>query len=233
MLNVKDELDALAHYGFVVIEHLIDENRLRQAQEDAELLLESTPAMMPGVSGEVLGRMCKQLFIKSRAFDDLYVHPTVLAIARQYLGNDDRAVKLSTCMIKDVQPREAHRRFHQDDAFFHMPIPSAPIVLNTLWALDDFTRLTGATLVVPGSHKWDRPVEQDHEYAVVEMEAGSIVLFDGSLWYNNGSNLTHDKTRRALNVYYIVDSLEQLEGPHLGLNNEEFDRLPDNLKSII
>ena len=232
MLDIQNELEGLARDGFVIVEDIMDENRLGQAQMDADLLLEPTPIMMPGISGEVWGRMCKDLFKKSRAFDDLYVHPLVTTLVREYLEPDDGGIKLSGCMIKDVQPREAHRHFHRDDDFFKAPRPRPPIVVNTLLALDDFTRETGATWVVPGSHKWDRPVEQDADYEIIEMSAGSIALFDGSLWHNNGNNLTFDQTRRALNMYYIIGSFSQMEGPRMGLSQEEWERLPVALQSI-
>ena len=232
MVDLHSELETLARDGFVIVEDLIDENRLGQAQEDAELLLEPTPILMPGVSGEVRGRMCKGLFGKSRAFDDLYVNPVVLALVREYLNQGDVGIKLSGCMIKDVQPREAHRHFHRDDDLLKVPRPHPPIVVNSLLALDDFTRETGATWVVPGSHKWDRPVDQDPDYEVIEMSAGSIVLLDGSVWHNNGNNLTHDRSRRALNMYYIHSSFDQMEGQRMGLNQDEWERLPVALQSI-
>ena len=242
MPNVETAIQQIKDVGYTIIPNLVDGERLRQGQADAQTLLEATPIKMPGLDGKVFGRMCKGLFRKSRAFDDLYAHPTVLAVVRGVLVDPDRkrgyfpfggGIQLSTVLIKDVQPRENIRHMHWDDAGYPIPRPRPPIVVNTLLALDPFTRETGATLVVPGSHKWTGPVQQDCEHVAVEMDAGSILMFDGSLWHNNGANQTAGKTRRALNMYYSQSWLRQVERPYLGLTTDEFKELPETLRAIV
>ena len=241
MRALDSTVEEIAVSGFSVVSDLISKDRLKQAQEDADRLLESTPMPMPGVDEPVYGRMAKSYFPKSRSFDDLLCHPTLLEIARRVLVPNGKSifrresggVQLSTTMIKDVQPREARRHFHRDDDFYPIARPRPPLILNTLLALDDFTLETGATWLVPGSHKWTKPVSQDTEYEVAEMNAGSILLFDGSCWHNNGSNLTYDKCRRALNIYYSQGWLRQIEGPYLGLSKEQLSELPTKLREIV
>ena len=242
MGNVETAIQQIKEVGYAVIPNLIGGARLRRARADAEALLGPTPIKMPGLDGEVIGRMCKGLFRKSRAFDDLYAHPTVLAVVRGVLVDPGRkrgyfafgsGIQLSTVMIKDVQPRESIRRMHRDDGGYPIARPRPPIVVNTLLALDPFTRETGGTLVVPGSHKWTGPVEQNHAHVAVEMDAGSILIFDGSLWHNNGANQTADRTRRALNMYYSQSWLRQVEGPYLGLTTDEVEKLPETLRAIV
>ena len=133
MPNVEKAIQQIKDVGYAIIPNLIDAERLRQAQADAQTLLEATPIKMPGLDGKVFGRMCKGLFRKSRAFDDLYVHPTVLAVVRGVLVDPDRkrgyfpfggGIQLSTVMIKDVQPRENIRHMHRDDAGYPIPPPA-------------------------------------------------------------------------------------------------------------
>ena len=242
MRSVETAVQEIRDVGYTVIPNLIDGPRLRQAQADADALLGPTPIEMPGLDGKVIGRMCKGLFRKSRAFDDLYAHPTVLAVVRGVLVDSEQkrsylsfgsGIQLSTVMIKDVQPRENIRHMHRDDGWYPIARPRPPIVVNTLLALDPFTRETGGTLVVPGSHRCTGPVEQDHEHVVVEMDVGSILMFDGSLWHNNGANQTADRTRRALNMYYSQSWLRQVEGPYLGLTTDEVEELPEALRAIV
>lgn len=38
---------------------------------------------------------------------------------------------------------------HRDDGKYPLPIPHQEVVINTMWALDDFTEYNGATLVWP------------------------------------------------------------------------------------
>lgn len=239
---VETAIKQIKEDGYAIIANLISGDRLRRAQEDAEALLEKTPIAMPGLDGRIIGRMKKGLFRATRAFDDLYVHPTILAVARgvltdaeskSYLTLAGGGIQLSTVMIKDVVPRENVRHMHRDDAGYPIARPRAPLMVNMLLALDQFSKATGGTLVVPGSHKWTKPVEQDADHIVVEMDAGSIVMFDGAIWHNNGANHTTDRSRKALNIYYSLSWLRQVEGPYLGLTTDQVKELPQELQAII
>ena len=55
-------------------------------------------------------------------------------------------------------------------------------MINCMWAVDDFTKENGATLLVPGSHKWPRDrTPEAHEIAQGEMSKGSVLIYFGSL----------------------------------------------------
>ena len=53
-----------------------------------------------------------------------------------------------------IGPGEAAQVLHRDDAIYPLPWPHGEVVVNTMWAFDDFTVENGATRVVPGSHRW-------------------------------------------------------------------------------
>ena len=217
---VETAIAEIADQGYAIVRDLISGERLEQLQRDAEQLLHEIPAK--GIDGkQIAGRMHKGTFAVSRAFDDVIIHPTLLAIVRgvlddskadnyphvaqmnEYISQLDPAEQGIKCniMIKDAVPREDIRALHQD---IRMPVPRPhrPLVVNSLLALDRYTEHRGATCVVPGSHKWDKPVEPDTPTIPVEMEAGSIVIFDGMLWHGHGPNYTHDQNRRCLNLNY-------------------------------
>ncbi len=231
--------------GFAVIENIIDSDRLARLSDDADGLLHPL-SNQPGLNGtRVNGRMFKGLISASRAVDDLVVHPKITAVVAAVLapkvGNgwapgyahDLRGIKLSTAMIKDVQPGEDIRAFHQDDGFYPLPRPRQPLVVNTLLAIDPFTEANGATRVVPRSHRWSKRLESDDAFEVVEMDPGSILMFDGAVWHGRGPNFTNDQCRRALNLYYGCAWLRQLEGHHCGLAEAEFQRLPEALQALL
>ena len=150
-------------------------------------------------------------------------------IAADEFGPD--AYTFGGAMIKNVVPREDARAMHQDDAVFtaensNRTAGDSPCMLNVLVALDDFTRETGATHVVPGSHQWDRPVEQDHEYVSAEMTAGSAIVLHGRVWHQNGRN-TSTRDRRTLAFTYRNRNLRQAQSP------ETVDDLPEKLKRLM
>ena len=242
--SIEAAVERIGTEGFAVIPNLVDEDRLARLSDDSEALLHPI-LKQPGLNGtRATGRMFKGLFRSTRLFDDLIVHPTILAVVRGvlvdskqtnagYYGGAFRDIKLSTAMIKDVQPGEDIRAMHQDDGYFPIPRPHQPLAVNTLLAIDPFTLENGATRVVPRSHHWSKKLEPDHDFVTVEMDAGSILMFNGAVWHGRGPNTTADRCRRALNLYYSCSWLRQLDGHYCGLPQDEVDRLPANLKALL
>ena len=101
------------------------------------------------------------LFAKVRGFDRLAIDPLVLGVLDRILGPH---YQLSGPVGIDIGPGESPQGLHQDDVVYPLPFPHPPVVLNTMWALDDFTEENGATRVVLGSHdtsSQDRPDRVD------------------------------------------------------------------------
>lgn len=52
----------------------------------------------------------------------------------------------------DIGPGESAQGLHRDDVVNPRPWPHQPVVLSTMWALDDLTEANGAPLMVDGRH---------------------------------------------------------------------------------
>ncbi|EUA33797.1 phytanoyl-CoA dioxygenase family protein [Mycobacterium xenopi 3993] len=85
--------------------------------------------------------------------DRLVDHPRVLAVLDRLLMPN---YLLSALQVINIQPGESAQLLHHDDGFYPIPRPRAPLAAATIWAIDDFTADNGATVVVPGSHRWGR-----------------------------------------------------------------------------
>ena len=240
--GVGEAVERIRTEGFAIIPDLVDGARLAKLSDDSDALLHPIDNQ-PGLNGtRVTGRMFKGLFRSSRAFDDIVVNPTIMAVVsgvlapgkpRRHHYGTGPGIQLSTAMIKDVQPGENIRALHQDDGYFPIPRPRQPLVVNTLLAIDPFTAANGGTTLVPGSHLWKKRLEPDHDFVTVEMDAGSILMFDGALWHGHGPNTTRDQCRRALNLYYSCHWLRQIEGHYCGLPEAEVHGLPETLKALL
>ena len=109
--QVEDTVDQMRQNGFAVIEGLITEERLANAQRDAEALYEVSSVQKDGPRGVyprwckglfTKSRWCKGLFTKTRVFDDLYI-PRVLAVVEAVIGTIQKGVwggafQFASCM---------------------------------------------------------------------------------------------------------------------------------------
>ena len=98
--------------------------------------------------------------------------------------------------------------FHQD---FPRVLNGYLASINIMFAIDDFSTHTGATFVVPGTHQMMTPPTDDYLKAnavPVQCPAGSMVVFDSTLWHAAGDNTSgHD--RLAINHQFTRSFIKQ------------------------
>ena len=110
---------------------------------------------------------------------------------------------LSTLTSNIIDPGAPDGGYHVDSVLGGMPepLPSFPLVANSLWLLDDFTPENGGTRHVPGIHlqRIKPPPGTTHHPDEVRLSApkGSVFLFNGAIWHSAGANKT-DRQRIAL-----------------------------------
>jgi ectoine hydroxylase-related dioxygenase (phytanoyl-CoA dioxygenase family) len=98
--------------------------------------------------------------------------------------------------------RDAIRRLERELDF--RPRDTAAEGHATHRMLTDLTAANGGTRYVPGSHRW-REIPRDGvatpgtDVRLLEMPAGSVMVFRGSLWHGGGANTTRDE-RLGVNV---------------------------------
>jgi len=168
------------------------------------------------------------------ALDDTFwqvpLQPSVLALAERLL--DAELLLHSFCSLV-LGPGQEAQPVHEDTQLIPLPRPHAPIVVNAIWALVDFTERNGATRIVPGSHLRDRAPEYGRHYDTVaaEMPAGSVMLFDSALWHGGGAN-TSEARRYAFSCSYCAGWMRQQENYQLGVPRETAARFPRRLQEL-
>lgn len=228
-----NEQTALQEQGYVVLRDVLDAERvrvLRQALEQCEAASNAKPAANLFEGFKTV--RVYNLLARDRAFEQLPVHNAVLPLVEQVLGKGCLVSSLSSIRI---QPGERAQPWHADDQRIPLGRPHAPLVCNTMWALTDFTGDNGATRLCPTSHLWDRhpaPDEQPDDVVHACMPAGSVLVWNGSLWHGGGENRTpHDRVGIAMN--YCAGFVRQQENQQLGIARERAAAMEPALQRLL
>ena len=204
------DLAAIERDGYVVIERAVGTGVLDAIRGEIAPYLDGGAASYRGrndFEGFATNRVYG-LLAKSPTELTLVIHPRVLAILDAMLLP---GYLLSANLAINLLPGETAQDIHFDDGFYPLPRPRAAVGVSAIWAIDDFTAANGATEVIPGSHRWGAgPPPPDAELVAVEMPAGSVVVFAGTLFHRGGANTT-DRPRLAITPQYCEPWARQQE----------------------
>ena len=124
------------------------------------------------------------------------------------LGVLDRVLghyQLSAPTGIQIGPGERAQVLHRDQSVYPLPADFPTVVVNTMWALDDFTEANGATRLVPGSHRGRRAPARPDDEVVTADHAGRLgrSSTSGRLWHGGGANRT-DRPRLGVILEYVA-----------------------------
>ena len=202
VVTVDAVVDALDRDGCVVVERFLTADKVAALKDELAPHRDQTPLGRNDFEGFDTKRVYA-LFAKTRGFDELAIHPLLLGVLDRVLGH----YQLSGPVGIDIGPGESPQGLHRDDVVYPIPWPHQQVVLNTMWALDDFTADNGATVIVPGSHRTS-PTEMPAaaDTIAASMPAGSVMFYVGTVWHGGGANHT-DERRLGVILEYAASWL--------------------------
>jgi ectoine hydroxylase-related dioxygenase (phytanoyl-CoA dioxygenase family) len=172
--------------GFVIVEGLLSAAKLDEIKKDALPRFEHSSGRN-NFEGFATQRLYAVL-AKTFTCDALVEHPLVLALLDRILEPN---YLLSQLQIINLLAGEERQPLHSDDAFYPWPRPRRALGAAAIWAIDEFTGDNGATVLIPGSHRWDgRAPGPDDVPIPAVMPAGSMLFLLGTLWHGAGGNRT-------------------------------------------
>jgi ectoine hydroxylase-related dioxygenase (phytanoyl-CoA dioxygenase family) len=213
---VTDYVKQIAEQGYAIIPNAI-EPELRLAISDDIDRLERELGVVPA-DNDFEGRHTTRIYnllARGPVYARIPVHPNVLPVVEGVL---DRGCLVSSLSSIVIGPGETAQPIHADDQLMPLAKPHAPTVCNTMWALTDFTEANGATRIIPGSHLADASPDYGRPYDSIaaEMEAGSVLVWHGSLWHGGGANTTTQR-RAGIAMNYCAGWVRQQENQQLGI----------------
>jgi ectoine hydroxylase-related dioxygenase (phytanoyl-CoA dioxygenase family) len=224
--KIQGHIEEFQILGYTIIEGVLSESEL----DDIRIELDRVYAIQEAEIGkEFLSNineeyLARALSAYSDNFINLACHPQMMEFIKIILGNYF-ILHLQNGIIN--MPSEEHHQsnWHRDLPYQNW-VSSEPIGCNLFYCLDEFSKETGGTILLPFSHKLAfMPSDQFVEKHSVQIEApaGSVVLFDSMLFHKAGFNQS-GKIRRGINHLYGRAILrQQIDLPSMMTNREPSD----------
>jgi ectoine hydroxylase-related dioxygenase (phytanoyl-CoA dioxygenase family) len=225
---------ALRDHGAVIIERLLADDLCDQLHAELEPWREATPLGADDFSG-LHTRRTGALLSRCPSSAALVAHPLILDVVDRTLWPKKTTFQLHLTQSIAIEPGSRAQHLHRDHwCFDFFPFPrDVDVEVSSIWALTDFTEESGATRVVPDSHR----TEDDVRYSVDDslpavMPRGSVVLYLGSTVHGGGANRS-DAVRVGINIDYVLGWLRQEENQYLSYTLDEVRGFPERIQRLL
>ena len=221
---------AMREDGFTIVEAILDERALTGFRQQ-----------LAPFQGAYHGRNAFEglatervytLVGRGAVFEALAADPRIMALAGAWLRP---GFLLSASHAISIGPGEAAQSLHFDDSFYPFPRPREPLGVSVIGAIDAFTATNGATVVIPGSHRWGedwRSRAAATRGVPVEMPAGAALVLAGTLVHGAGANRS-DAPRLAFTNQYCQPWARTQENFFLGIPRSRVARMSPALQGLL
>ena len=243
-MTSTDRTLALYHeQGYVILRDVLGASEIEALRTALQPYLDLGIQGRNNFEGERTQRVYS-LVGRGAAFERTAEHPAVLELVDALL---QPGYLLTASQAICIHPGETPQPLHHDDTFYTLPRPRPAVSVSTIWALDDFTTAGGGTEVIGGSHAWDdeqvaATTMADPDVSVgealtaqlipVEMPAGSLVLFAGTLLHRGGANFS-STPRRAFSHQYCEPWARQQENFIVSVPLERAKAMSPRLRQLL
>ena len=229
----------LQKYGFCLIEDAMSEGQCsymrNRLEEQAEAERECGLADM-SPHFHIMWTLVNKgdCFAKCIEFSPEWIQggPLIEQLNNELLGRGHYAYSFASNIAR---PGSHPQTLHQDSGAIHpIQTPGAPILVNTVYIMQDVNEVNGGTLVIPTSHRLVSSVVPGGEVGPlppainVEARGGTVMLMDGRLLHGTGVNHT-DEWRYIMTNSNVKPWLRQQENWQLSVDPEVLASASDKL----
>jgi len=199
--------------GYCIVPDACPASTIAALHRDCEARFQTTPFCEGGFYGPRTKRF-GALLRRSAQAQALVRHPAILQIVETVLGPYCDRITLNLTQAVELNPGALAQIPHRDQDLWGRPRDGSESQINVIWPLTPFTAENGATLVWPGSHRPDAPIDPLGDPLAAEMMPGAAMLWLGSTVHGGGANGTK-MPRRAVIVSYCLGWLRTFENQYL------------------
>lgn len=230
-------VEAVELVGCAVVEGVLDADTCARTKEAMYSVQEK---IRSEIGGERLGRAGELGVLRLMLrYDDHFFRflelPKVIAVVDAMIG-ETAILHLQNGLVlpplAGETPETFQTSFHRD---FPRYLNGYVASLNCFFAIDEFTAANGGTVVVPGSHqRFDKPspLYLESQAVSVECAAGSMLVFDSTLWHAAGANGSQ-RDRLAINQQFTRSFFKQQIDYVRALGDDVIMRQAERTKQLV
>ncbi len=239
--STEDIIEVLEKDGAAIVDGFVSQEWLSEFNSAIQTSIDNYKPFDYGEpeAEEFLGRQTVRLnglIRKAPNYIDLITDDRLLMIMDHFLAPNCGQYRLNSSEIIEIHGGETAQELHWDDVIWpaHFWAPDLLLQFNVMIAATDFTESNGATLVVPGSHKWDHSKRQPKQKEITQavMKAGSAVFIPGKTLHGGGNN-TDGIKRRAIVASYVLGWLRTQENHFLHTSIDEAMEWPEKVRQLL
>lgn len=230
--------EGLSEAGCAVVTGCLDDKHRQSVRAELQPHMENTPInedddrddFYPGRTRRITALIARSYTVT----ETMLTHPVTTDVCQRFLlPNSEFGYQVHVTAALEVGPGARSQVLHREEdslTFFSLPRPN--LIVASMWAISEFRADNGATLVVPGSHKWDaNRTPQSHEILPAEMPAGSVFFWLGGLLHGAGPNTSQD-WRYGVILTYSAGWVRQEENQYLDIPEERLKQLSPQARKI-
>jgi ectoine hydroxylase-related dioxygenase (phytanoyl-CoA dioxygenase family) len=233
--KINEAAREIEEKGYTILRDAVPADQLARLNVRTGELIE---AEKEGVSRFPAGKKAWESLHRLRdlvALDPMYremaLYDPITRIVEKLLGP---GYILFASAVNEVGPGAVAMRLHVDDLLLRLPRPfPRPLLLNSLWALTEFTVENGGTRLIPGSQHVVMNDPAEAETVQPPMDPGSILLYQGSVVHGAGRNTTADRWRRAMIFTYFAGFIRTFESPLKRIPIQELRAMSPELRQLL
>ena len=228
------------HDGGLIIDDFLDPQTLQKLRDEV------LPAVATHPAGAAAGHEFWQHFHgtqtkritglanMSPTWGEVLCDSLYKGMADHYLGNDN--YHLNTGQLICIGPGETPQLLHRDE--LNWPEAAgrdSELTVTAIFALTEFTKENGATVIAPGSHRWPgaMPAVDSNQTCQATMTAGSALLYSGKVIHGGGPNSSVDQWRVGLHAGFVLGWLRAEENHQLTTSIDTAKRLPEHAQRML
>jgi ectoine hydroxylase-related dioxygenase (phytanoyl-CoA dioxygenase family) len=195
---INDHIFKMITLGYSVIENFITEDECTYLRTKLEKTIEEYQPVQKSERSVLDKYHMHDLLCRDFSFAKTLENPRLQQLISPLLG-EHWIMYAYTSSSLPPNGKNYGSRIHTDSPRF---IQNYPTNIGIIWALDDFTKENGGTLVLPGSHNTDL-VPSDNYFKsnciTLTCNKGALIVFNARLFHAAGVNMT-EQFRHALTL---------------------------------